>query len=264
MRPSAMARRLYTTLRPSRPPEADPGWAVHPPDFVGFGAQRSGTTWWYELIAAHPTVQAGTKELHYFHRFWSGSFTDADAAHYSQWFPRPRGCIAGEWSPGYLAHFWIPPLVRRAAPSARVLVMLRDPVERYRSGLLLQSETRRPMAASVSRAFRLGCYGQQLAHVLGSFPAEQVLVLQFERCLVAPAEQLARTYRFLGIDDDFVPTDLERPRNRGRGKKSPLDGATRAALVHAYTPDVRLLVDLVPDIDLGLWPNFATGGGCER
>ena len=222
------------------------------------GAQRSGTTWWYDLIASHPGVHDGVaKELHFFHRYSQRAFTPADADVYASYFPRPSGTRAGEWSPGYLAHFWAPPCLREAAPEARVLVLLRDPVERYISGVGLQSETRRSGAASASAAFRLGLYGSQLEHLLRSFPSEQVLVLQFERCVKDPAAEIRRTYEFLDLDDTFVPTDLVSPRNAARVAKPTIDDDHRRWLVAAYEPEVARVAALEPSLDLALWTNFS-------
>jgi hypothetical protein len=255
----ALVARLRTRVELRHPPECPPGARTGAPDFVGVGAQRSGTTWWYDVIASHPGVQRSEhKELHYFHRFHRRALTDADVATYARWFPRAEGLLAGEWSPGYLAHFWIPPLLRRAAPDAKVLVALRDPVERYLSGLALQEQTRRPSAASASTAFRLGCYGSQLEHLLHWFPRDQVFVLQFEQATKDPARELGRTFRFLGLDDGFVSPDVGARRNESRGAKPPLPAEQRAALVHAYEPEVRRVQAIVADLDLSLWPNFAT------
>ena len=222
------------------------------------GAQRSGTTWWYDLIASHPGVHDGVaKELHFFHRYSQRAFTPADADVYASYFPRPSGTRAGEWSPGYLAHFWAPPCLREAAPEARVLVLLRDPVERYISGVGLQSETRRSGAASASAAFRLGLYGSQLEHLLRSFPSEQVLVLQFERCVKDPATELGRTYEFLGLDAAFSPPDLASPRNAARVAKPTIDDDHRRWLVECYEREVAHVAELAPTLDLALWSNFA-------
>lgn len=258
MRLASLVARLRTRVELRRPPKCPDGWAVAPPDFVGLGAQRSGTTWLYSLIAAHPDVQGeSTKELHYFHRFWNRPFTDADARTYARYFPRPAGTLAGEWSPGYLSHFWVPPLVVRAAPDARLLVSLRDPVERYRSGIVLQAETRRPGAAGASTAFRLGCYGLQLAHLLSYVDRARLHVVQFEACTREPGRELSRIYEFLGLDPAFRPPGIDRPVNAARARKDDLDPAIRAALVDAYTPDVRHLQSLDLGVDVARWPNFA-------
>lgn len=258
MRLASIVARLRTRIELRRPPECPEGWTVAPPDFVGLGAQRSGTTWLYSLIAAHPDVQGeATKELHYFHRFWGRPFTDADARTYAHYFPRPPGRIAGEWSPGYLSHFWVPPLVARAAPDARLLVSLRDPVERYRSGVVLQSETRRIGAAGASTAFRLGCYGLQLAHLLSYVDRTRLHLVQFEHCTQDAPGELARIYAFLGLDPTFRPEGIDRRVNAARGAKDDLPSEIRAALVDAYTPDVRHLLSLDLGVDVARWPNFA-------
>src|ERR1700722_14580356 len=55
---------------PPAPPQAPPGWTTGPPDFVGVGFQRCGTTRWYNLVAAHPQIArpVAMKELHFFDR----------------------------------------------------------------------------------------------------------------------------------------------------------------------------------------------------
>ncbi len=137
-RPKPMALTCQGIRTPPPPPACPAGWRTGPPDFVGVGAQRSGTTRWFDLIVAHPQVTAPLatrKELHYFDRFHSDAFTARDAMDYSEYFPRPEGTLTGEWSPSYLASPWAPAMLASAAPKTRLLVLLRDPVERYLSGL---------------------------------------------------------------------------------------------------------------------------------
>jgi len=257
VRLSALVKRVRTQVELRNPPKCPEGWHTAPPDFIGLGAQRSGTTWLYSLIAAHPGVQGdAAKELHYFHRYWNRPFTAADVLAYAQYFPRRDGLLAGEWSPGYLSHFWVPPLLDSAAPDAKLLVSLRDPVERYRSGLALQSETRRPSAASASAAFRLGCYGMQLEDLFSSVDRSRVLVVQFEACTRDAAGAIARIYEFLGLDAAFRPPTIQQRVNEARTKKLDLDPDRRAALVNAYTADVQRLLALDVGIDVRAWPNF--------
>jgi len=253
---TARAQREWQQRRPAPCPD---GWSTGPPTFVGVGTQRSGTTWWHHLVTSHPEVQAGpVKELRFFDRYWRNEFSDPDVERYARFFPRPPGLQVGEWSPGYVSHFWIPALLRRAAPDAKVLVLLRDPVERYRSGLALQMETRRSSQATASAAFRLGCYATHLEQLFASYPREQVLVQQHEGCVRDAAGQLARTYAFLGLDDSFVPTDINTPRNESKSTKATLPEHERASITSAYRDEVDRLADLVPELDRTLWPNFVT------
>ena len=98
-----------------------PGSSAGPPDFVGIGAQKAGTTWWYSLIAAHPGVTSRPdihKERHFLSRFGAERFTPTDIDRYHGWFPRRAGTIAGEWTPDYLSCPWVAPLLSLAAPRA--------------------------------------------------------------------------------------------------------------------------------------------------
>ena len=261
MRARSVIRRFVHRPGGLKPPACPPGWRTGPPDFVGVGAQRAGTTWWYGLIESHPTVDGHdrVKELHFLSRYWNREFTDADRAQYERFFPRADGHISGEWSPGYMSHFWVPALIARAAPSTRLLVRLRDPIERYRSGLVLQSETAPLRFSGASTAFRLGLYASQLEQLFQYFPREQILVLQHELCTSDARGQLARTYEFLGVDPTYVPPDIDVRRNEGTASKPELPSHVLDSLRAAYAPEVARLQELVPDLDLSLW-STVTGG----
>lgn len=247
-------------MRPPDPPRCPEGWRTGPPDYVGLGAQKAGTSWWNSLIEAHPDVHrmAGQpKELHFFDGAWEEPFGDADLARYAAYFPRPEGGLAGEWTPGYLIDFWTPDLVARAAPRARILILLRDPVERLRSGLSHQLATSRaPLGhRDIQGAFQRGLYAPQLRRVLAAFPAAQVLIGQYESCRADPAGQLARTYAFLGLPP------FEAGERTIRGEVNPSTGprfepsdALRRSLLDGYAPDLAQLQVLVPELDLALWP----------
>ncbi len=249
---------------PGSPPPCPTGWRTGPPDFVGVGAQRSGTTRWFDLIVAHPRVAAPPatrKELHFFDRFHSSELSADDAGAYGEYFPRPPGLLTGEWSPSYMASPWAPAMLAAAAPQARLMVLLRDPVERYLSGLRrhqrVAAATGEPLDAMAPLdAFARGLYHAQLARLLERFPRSQVLILQYERCTAEPRAELRRTYEFLGLEaTGFLPA-LDVHPNR-QPDKPELAPEVRALLVEAYAEEVALLSRDYPEIDLGLWPNFA-------
>ena len=108
-----------------------------------------------------------------------------------------------------------------------------------------------------------GMYGAQLETVLGSggFPAEQVLVLQYERCKAEPKEMIRKTYEFLGLDDSFEPGGMERKVNEQRRIRGRLSRQTRDLLAAVYAADVKRLVEQSRGaIDPGLWEGFAAVG----
>jgi hypothetical protein len=259
-------------------PAVPAGWRTGPPDFVGVGAQRSGTTWWWSVIASHPDVAlAGSgdpahrlralnrrKELHFFDGH--GDVTAIDPAAYHRHFPRPPGALAGEWTPRYMYDFWTPALLRQAAPDARILVMLRDPVERFASGVAHGSRMAQIMGIDVADGpavrhehFSRGLYWWQLSNVLAHFPRDAVLVLQYERCAADLAGQARRTFAFLGLDPDrWRPSaDATRPAGPPSGPKPMLTPPARAALAAAYRSDARRLAAEFGDLDLSLWPSVA-------
>jgi hypothetical protein len=241
------------------PPAAGRGEVTGPPDFVGIGAQKAGTTWWYDAICAHPGVFSRPdihKERHFFGRYVARPFGPPDCALYHDWFPRPAGRLTGEWTPDYMHDPWVPPLLAQAAPRTRLLVLLRDPVERFRSGVAHHRRDRGRLTVDAYQdAIGRGLYHQALQQWTAHFPREQILVLQYERCKADPAGQIARTYRFLGLEP-FVGDRIDTKVNV-TAQSLVLDQDVRRRLVDLYEPDVRALSECVVDLDLGLWPNFS-------
>jgi hypothetical protein len=263
-----------------------------PPDFIGVGALGSGTGWWHKLLLAHPEIrppQGGKRALHHFDRFCAAEMTDADVAAYHAHFPREAGTITGEWTGRYLFDPWTPPLLKRAAPDAKLLVILSDPIERYRATFADRLAKREGdetiyMADVVDRR----SFASQLARLQRFFPPDRVLVLQYERCRRDPAGQYRRTLEFLGVRDTaFTPRLHPRAASRpaaaalslarrlglpeGTRRKlaerlagrpepaptAPLWPDLEAALQVALDPQVEQLRALVPEFDASLWPNFA-------
>jgi len=264
-----------------------------PPDFVGVGALGSGTGWWHAMLLAHREIRppAGRRRaLHHFDRFCAAEMTDEDVAAYHAAFPRRPGTITGEWTGRYMFDAWTPPLLRRAAPAAKLLVMLSDPIERYRTILTDRLAKREGdetiyMADVVDRR----SFAAQLARLRRFFDPERILVLQFERCRREPLTEYRRTLEFLGVRDrDFAPRRLRR---KAAGKPEALhvellvrlglpEGTKRritervtgrpvaretaslwpdveAALHTALDPEVETLAATVAGFDVSLWPNFA-------
>src|SRR5262249_46493046 len=113
------------------------GQTTGPPDFVGIGTQRAGTSWWHRLVLAHPGVYRrpdARKELHFFQLGAATNGIESPAAYHAS-FPRPPATITGEWTPRYIYDPWTPRLLRAVAPDAKLLVLLRDPVARFVSGI---------------------------------------------------------------------------------------------------------------------------------
>jgi hypothetical protein len=245
------------------------------------------------MLLAHPEIRpprSHRRALHHFDRFCAAEMTDADIAAYHACFPRKRGTITGEWTGRYMFDAWTPPLIARAAPEAKLLVMLSDPIERYRATFSERMARRKGdepifMADAVDRR----SFASQIERLHRFFDPERVLVLQFERCRRDPLPEYRRTLEFLGVrDQGFAPLRLRR---KAAGKPesaivavglrlglpegtrrrvadriarrptgpapAPLWPDIEAALHVALDPQVERLRALVPELDVSLWPNFA-------
>jgi len=247
-------------------PAIPDGAVIGPPDFIGVGVHKAGTTWWWALLAGHPEIDAVArrKELHLLDRMREGPISAEQREWYYRQFPRLPGHLAGEWTPRYMAMPPIPGIIREVAPEAKLLTIVREPVERYRSGLKQWQEQarrrslRRDDRIGKREALMRGFYGRQIQRLVDVLGRDRLLVLQYERCVRAPADELARTLAFLGVSP-YSPDErlLTTRYNQTLGDKGTLSAKEEADLVAEYEPEVALLKELVPDIDLALWPRFS-------
>jgi hypothetical protein len=124
----------------------EPGMGVLP-DFVVIGGKKCGTSFFYHLLSQHPYVEpAAAKELHFFDRHF-----DEGLEWYRRCFPQPRWedgrrTITGEATPGYMRSSLAPVRMARVVPQARLIALLRNPVDRaysdYQMVLRKERETR--------------------------------------------------------------------------------------------------------------------------
>lgn len=248
------------------------GWRAGPPDFVGVALPKAGTTWWHGVLLRHPQVEQnrfGHKELH---AFTSARWTTGpmSRALYRQAFAAPEGHVCGEWTPTYLSQ----PVARRqlvaAAPEARFLVLLRDPVERTISHANHLRHRLRALRLRGDRAdflwrhsllpaaIETGFVAEPLADLLETVGPDRVLVQQFERCRAEPHAAFAELTSFLGLRDGHAPVDVATPVNERPREVSPPTAVERDELAELYAVDTAKVGELVPEVDLDLWPLMAT------
>lgn len=236
------------------------------PDYVGAGAEDRCAAWWHELLLRHPQVdgpRGKAPALHFFDEFCYREPSPSDLEGYARRFKRGgRGHVSGEWTGRYLCDGWTPRLLGRAAPEAKVLVILRDPVERFREVLAERRVTTKAAGKRlvttdvVDRSF----HAFQLRRLYGHVPPERVLVLQYERCVRDGEAEYRRTLEFLGVDAE-VPAGVAEA--AAAGLPAPPHGAAdlwpdlEASLHAALDDDVRELAGMVGHLDLALWPHFA-------
>jgi hypothetical protein len=207
------------------------------PNFLILGAARCGTTSLHYYLAEHPDVcMSSIKEPNFFvfEQTESGprpcigddrrliAKSVADPARYERLFVRSAPAV-GEASPLYLYTREAPELIRAKVPDARLIAIVREPVERTWSHFVyvnddLGDQTVSAFRDAVDREIglpyepyrtgthfvRLSAYVHQLARYRSVFPTEQLLVVGYDDLIRRTPETLARICRFLGIDDTFA------------------------------------------------------------
>jgi hypothetical protein len=197
-----------------------------PPDFIGLGAQRSGTSWIYACLYDHPQLCTPTKEIHFFSR-------DANWTRGQGWYERHfaecgPGTMTGEFSSSYLPSADAAERIAGLYPRAKLIVSLRHPLERLISSYLndVTAGVVRPNTPLLEALqaqpdyVEQGRYATQLAPYLRHFPRSQLLVLIYEDALGDPAGFINRIYSYLGVDSTFRSSMLTARVGEGRVPRS--------------------------------------------
>lgn len=246
------------------------------PSFVIAGAQRCGTTSLHKDLEQHPAVlpPIRRKGVHYFdveyHRgpaWYRGHFPTRRAARRVAREEGVAEVITGEASPYYMFHPLAPERIARDLPDVKVIVMLRDPVERAYSAhahelargfetepferaleleesrLAGEADRLRADPRADSHALRhqayvaRGRYIEQLERLAGLFGRDRVHVVDSEEFFTDPEPVFTGVCAFLGLP----PTDRVRFERHNARPRSPMPDALREQLDASFAPyDARL------------------------
>ena len=222
-------------------------------DFVGIGAARCGTSWIARCLQEHPGIFVPPKkELHYFN---DDAKYDPSLSRMKPFFGEAGpDAIRGELTPRYIINDKALGRIRTAFPEVKILVMLRDPVERAFSQWCYFRFNKKKESTSDFRAALDGyfhedyvvksLYGAQLERVFELFGRDHVWVSLFDRIREEPAGLIGGLYRFLGVDADFLPPTADRIVNpSSRKSASPPYIWTRMVrwLTYSRTPGIGAL-----------------------
>lgn len=198
-------------------------------DFLGIGAQKAGTSWLHRMLGAHPEIfmaQAEDKDL----KFFSARY-DYGYAWYEQHFAADGGAQRrGEFSTSYFYSHDAPARVHRYHPHVRLVLSLRDPVDRLishhrheiRTGRLDPRVSLETGLASNPSYVEQSMYHAQLMRWLEHFPLASFHVVIFEELFRDPARALRELYGFIGVSPSFVPESLHEKVNEGRVPRNRL------------------------------------------
>lgn len=227
------------------------------PTFLVIGAMKAGTTSLHHYLRAHPDVfMSSVKELDYFveHANWRRG-----PAWYARQFDGASGATAvGEASTAYTKFPTLAGVAGRIAahlPNARLIYVIRDPIERIRShymhrvaagserAVLDEAVRRTPVYLNCSR------YALQLEQYFEHFPRDRVLVVTSEDLRHSRAATMRRVFGFLEVDETFVPDVIEREfyRTEDRAAFSPAAWGVRRTLKR-YLPGTKRAKELVDTV----------------
>jgi hypothetical protein len=203
------------------------------PNFFIVGAAKAGTTSLYRYLEQHPDVfMCSLKEPNWFSRVHAPgrvSFVSSEEEYLSLFEGRDGESAAGEASPSYLWDEEAPRRIKDAVPHAKIVAILRHPVERAFSDYLQTIQWEReelpflealkqgyetePKIYGVSRLYvDLGLYAEQVQRYLETFGEEQIKILLHEDFKEDPRAMLESVLEFLDVDPGHassIRTDVQ-------------------------------------------------------
>jgi len=255
------------------------------PDFLIIGSSKSGTTSLYSYLRQHPNVFAETN-IHFFEYILSNNilwykshFPTNIYKLYIKWKTR-HDLLSGEHVVSHLFHPLVPQRVKEIIPTVKLIVLLRNPVERAYSHYqmlvrnhlerrffidALRSELKRieigqkepklkinnpDFDNAVSFSYlRHGIYVDKLKHWMNFFPKEQFLIFSTDELNSNPKYVIQQTFDFLNLP----PFEIKNLEKQNVGKYEKIDEETKEFLIKFYKPHNERLYQLL-DRDLH-WNN---------
>jgi len=225
---------------------------VRLPDFAIIGAMKCGTSTLHEQLALRSGFfMSRPKEPNFFSdepEFARG------VDWYASLFAGATGRqLCGESSTHYTklpTHPHAAERMHALLPKARLIYVMRDPVERVVSQYLHEWSTREvegSLEAALQRHERFvaySCYARQLEPYLELYGASVILPVFFERMVAFPDEELARVCRFLGDRSDEPVTWRTERAKQNVSSERMRESALRDALLRV--PLLRWLKDRLP------------------
>ena len=247
------------------------------PDFLIIGGMKCATTSMYDYLCQHPNIQhAYCKEVHYFDYYFSKNLSWYRSHFPINWSGISRvfdSSLVGESTPYYIFH---PHSVKRIAsllPNVKLIVLLRDPVERAYSHYAhevrlgyeklsfeeairqekerLDGELERFMRDETywSRNYahfsyiKRGLYADQIQLWYEFFPPSQFLILRSEDLACSPQETYAKALDFLGLPNYNLKAfqrknvrGQEKPRSKGKIVHEKISHNIQTELREFFTP----------------------------
>ena len=267
------AVRLQTVASRPQLSQVEWNWASsRSADFIIVGSPRCGTTSLYKYITSHPQIlPAAHKEICFFSEHFNKGI-----AWYRSHFPPSIDAhhfLTGEATPTYLTHPLAAERLHGCFPQAKLIVILRNPVDRAFSHyqmLVRRGTERRSFEKAIDSELQLlagatetsledraqwkdchyiykSLYACSLKQWMKLFPREQFLILQSEEFYANPAATLKQVFEFLDLPD----FPLGNYQKYNGGDYQPADDAVSQRLREYFQPHNRKLDEYLNSVGAG-------------
>ena len=248
------------------------------PSFLIIGAQRSGTTSLYRYIKQHPSLHPSLfKEVHFFDQNYHNGL-----GWYRAFFPlkltmgiskllNNEAAITGESSPYYLFHPLVPERVKKTLPDSKIIVLLRNPVDRAYSHYQHESKLgfeKLPFEEAIEKEperlsgekekiisdekyfsfnhnhysyLSRGLYIDQIKEWMKYFSKEQMFIISSEDFFSDPKKTVNMVFDFIGIREYDIP-NVE---IHNAGKYSPIKPEIRDKLNKYFEESNKKLYEFI-------------------
>lgn len=222
------------------------------PNLIVIGAARSGTTSLHSYLDLHPEISmSSTKELDFF--VLEKNWPKGIEWYKSNFTPTDETKVLGESSPSYtMCHVFsgVPQRMHRFLPEARLIYILRDPIDRIVSHYMYNYRRRRE-ARKLSEAltdleinYYVLCskYYTQLEQYLSYFPQPNIHVITLENLFSNCQKTMQEAFQFLGVDNSFYSQDFSNTLHRSSDKRR----INQMGLLWSRVPGKHIIKSLLP------------------
>lgn len=252
------------------------------PDFIIIGVARAGTTSLYNYLIEHPNIApASRKEVHFFDynfqkgmAWYRGQFPYSIQKYFVESIQK-KDFITGEASPYYIFHPNAGKRLVQFVPNARLIVLLRNPIERafshycwevgwgdeklsFEDAIACEEERIKVGEEKLASHYIFnhqhysylarGLYADQLESWFSLFPREQFLILKSEDMYVDPAGIFKQTIAFLNVPFSEPKALKKEYKQYNKPKYVPpkkIDPELRKHLVEYFEPHNARLYQLL-------------------
>lgn len=217
--------------------------AVVGPDFIVAGGMRCATGWIRQCLLEHPDIYMPRKETHFFDRNY-----DMGIDWYHEFFASYRGeRIVGEKTATYFHYVDSPSRMMEVNPEVKVIVCLRDPIERMFShySMFAESDHALKEAGFVESMLpgtdflNWSLYADQVENFKRIIPDDNLLFVIYEEKDMAPVNFIRDMYTFLGVDSSLKAPSAELRTKLGQFEHNNwFWGRFSKIMLHPRAPDV--------------------------